>query len=219
MTNRDLISLPFADLLPESIAADGNVSASAGAIESPLKATANEIIKTIILARLDEQPERVVDFLGWQFHVDNYDSAENPTEKRDLVRRSIELHRFKGTPWAVERALEMYGFRVQVREWPDYGGEPYYFKVAVDTAGAELNEALKAKLLAIVNSNKNLRSWLDDLEIGIWIDSPVPAVGGAAISGQIVTVYPPINTELTAGGEYGVGSALIYGEIMTIEVE
>ena len=55
--------------------------------------------------------------------------------RRELIKSAIELHRYKGTPWAVRRALELLGLRVDVQEWFDIGSAPYTFRVRVAVTG------------------------------------------------------------------------------------
>ncbi|MCP0736551.1 phage tail protein I, partial [Salmonella enterica subsp. enterica serovar Mbandaka] len=48
--------------------------------------------------------------LAGQFHVQGLEGwlfAANEQEKRELIKQAIELHKYKGTPWAVRRVLEI----------------------------------------------------------------------------------------------------------------
>lgn len=40
---------------------------------------------------------------GWQF-------ASNEKDQRELIKNAIEIHRYKGTPWAVKRVLKLLGY-------------------------------------------------------------------------------------------------------------
>lgn len=58
--------------------------------------------------------------LGEQFHVmgvEGWNLASTEAARRALLKKAIELHRHKGTPWAVEEALRATGFAgAEVRE-------------------------------------------------------------------------------------------------------
>lgn len=58
--------------------------------------------------------------LGEQFHVmglEGWNLAATEAARRSLLKKAIELHRHKGTPWAVEEALRATGFAgAEVRE-------------------------------------------------------------------------------------------------------
>ena len=129
---KDLLRLSLADIIPSSIADDPNVQAIVRAVDPELQSVSQDIRETLILSRLDELPEPVVDLLAWQFHVDLYEPTLPIDVKRTLVRDSIPWHRKKGTRWAVRRALENLGFVPTIKEWfePDMGTEPHTFSVS-----------------------------------------------------------------------------------------
>ncbi len=102
----------------------------------------------LIRARLPALRVRVIDtvsdpgilaHLAWQFHVmgvEGWDFVPDTIEaKRDLIKDAIELHRYKGTRWAVETALsrvlkleagieEADGFRRADGHWAEYQIDP-----------------------------------------------------------------------------------------------
>lgn len=56
-------------------------------------------------------------FLGEQFHVmggEGWDVADDDAARRALIKSAIELHRYKGTPWAVKRVLGQLGIDVEL---------------------------------------------------------------------------------------------------------
>lgn len=60
-----------------------------------------------------------------------WDLADTDAKKRALLREAIALHRIKGTPYAVKRALELLGVRASVTEWfqSQPRGLPHSFRV------------------------------------------------------------------------------------------
>ena len=102
----------------------------------------------------------LVDELAWQFHVDYYDPTADFDIKRNLVKKSIQIHRKKGTPQAVVDLLDTAfpsGITTVLNEWWEYGGEPYHFKITTSSLNG-VNASLFYKAL---NSVKNARSYLD----------------------------------------------------------
>lgn len=58
-------------------------------------------------------------YLAEQFDVDGLQGfaiAENEQQQRDIIKRSIALHKFIGTPWAIREACRTVGFPVIVLE-------------------------------------------------------------------------------------------------------
>lgn len=70
-------------------------------------------LENLLVYRFDGVPASALEALAWQFHVlgdEGWALAESEAGQRELVRRAIELHRRKGTPWAIREALRALGF-------------------------------------------------------------------------------------------------------------
>jgi len=118
------------------------------------------IVKVLIYPRIDEiEDDRVLDLLAWQFHIEGYDQAQTTQEKRNLIKNAIELHRYKGTPYAIKKVFQALGMDVDLQEWFDYNGDPYRFKVLVKSIIQD--EETYSRLIELINEYKNVRSWLD----------------------------------------------------------
>lgn len=61
---------------------------------------------------LDPQvcPEALLPWLAWSLSVDEWDDGWPVDRKRSVIAASIEVHRHKGTVWAIRRALAAAGF-------------------------------------------------------------------------------------------------------------
>lgn len=57
----------------------------------------------------DTCPVELLPWLAWSLSVDWWDDEWPESVKREMVRSSIQIHRHKGTPWAVKKALEIVG--------------------------------------------------------------------------------------------------------------
>jgi phage tail P2-like protein len=129
-----------------------------------LQKVKEQIINVIIYPRIDEiEDESLLDLLAWQFHVEGYELAQTIEEKRELVKNAIELHRYKGTKYAVEKVLETLSLSGEIKEWFEYDGQPYRFKVLADISNK--TEISINKLISLINDYKNERSWLEELSI------------------------------------------------------
>ena len=120
------------------------------------------IIKVLIYPRIDEiEDEKLLDLLAWQFHIEGYEQAQTIQDKRNLIKNTIELHRYKGTPYAIKKVFESLGLDASLQEWFDYDGNPYKFKVLVKNIIQDENTYIR--LTKLINEYKNVRSWLDAL--------------------------------------------------------
>lgn len=54
----------------------------------------------------------ILPYLAEQFSLlgDGWELAESDESKRSLIKSAIELHRYKGTPWAVREIIRRFGF-------------------------------------------------------------------------------------------------------------
>lgn len=168
------------DTLPPSISQDQSIIAITKALDITYQDLAGFILNVLIYSRIDNLPEEVIDLLGWQFHLESYDLAYSLDEKRSMVRKAIELHRYKGTPWAVIESLKAAGFyNAEVIEYGHnkYDGtwkfdgsrrynapESYKFRVVIDTGSLKgINPETISKILKCINDYKNVRSHLIDV--------------------------------------------------------
>lgn len=151
-------------ILPANLRQCEEIQAAAQAVDAECRQIAEkEIRQCLLLPRLDELPPQILDLLAWQWHVDFYDGTFSPERKRNLIRRSIAWHRIKGTPAAVEEVVKAAYGNCVLTEWFEYGGEPYFFKVAVTLEEESTDKSRWKNVIAAISSAKNTRSWLEDI--------------------------------------------------------
>lgn len=67
----------------------------------------------LLANRVDSVPPELLYPLAWQFGVTGvagWDLADTDAKRRELIRRAVELHRRRGTPWAIREAFRAVGF-------------------------------------------------------------------------------------------------------------
>ena len=186
----DLSNTKLVDLLPASISGDANVIAAASAIDGELQKVTALIPEAVLIARIDVLPEKVLDLLAWQWHVDFYEPVGFSIEKkRAVIKNSIAWHRKKGTPWAVAQVVSTVFARAEIKEWFDYNGEPYHF--LIKTIDSLQDMGAYALLKRAIETVKNTRSWLDKIQIERELSSEVFA-GLINRSGGIHTIGLPM---------------------------
>lgn len=221
-----LSDTPLSDVLPPSIRNDESMQASLAGIEPQLSDSTARIAGLLLLSRLfaadgisenagevlqriaslgEYRPleENLLDLLAWQFHVDDYDIAKNYREKLEMVKASIQIHRKKGTKWAVKRAVEaaLQDTELRIKEWfePDYQGnkQPYHFKAELTVLGEELlsDHVLRAK--RIIETTKSLRSHCNGITVAIGSQGEMK-YGFCTAMANTMTIEPELVTELGA---------------------
>lgn len=154
-------------------------------------------LENILVYIVDTAPESVLPYLAEQFDilgVKGYKYATTVAQKRAVIKNAIELHRFKGTPYAIGRALQNVGLTVSrieegVGQRTQYNGvhtyngsRTYgslghwaYFRVYVNTAqNGTVNAAQFSEAVEIINEFKNVRSRLYDITVETDITDTVP---------------------------------------------
>jgi len=205
-------------LLPPSLAQDENIQALTTALDKELEKIEAQIINVLILPRIDQiEDEELLDLLAWQFHIEGYELAQNIEEKRNLIKRAIELHRYKGTKYAIKRVLEALGLEGRVQEWFEYNGQPYHFKVEINLLDVGLSEETLNNLENLINQYKNVRSWLESITAYLTTRNKRPAVGLQTLTGEYVTIYPYSISELSQNVQVpSMAVGMHSGEITTV---
>ena len=204
--SKDLQSVSLLDILPPNLLADKQIHAAARALDDELQKITVATRNALLLPRLDELSEEVIDLLAWQWHVDFYEPSADIATKRQLVRESIAWHRIKGTKAAVEKMTQTVFKGGVITEWFEYGGEPYHFRIDVLNA-PNMTEENRERLLAVVNASKNTRSWLDEVRFQRETRNLV-YVGEAASIHTTYEIRPAEISDATANAQRYIGTAV-----------
>lgn len=150
-------------------------------------------LDVLIVAIIDNLPPDALPHLAEQYHVmgnEGWLQCRNDTERRDLIKRSIEVHRYKGTKYALMKIFDMFGLEGEIQEWFQYGGNPYEFIVDLEFVSKGLDLELVRKLEDLINEYKNVRSHLAGLRIAVSNKLKDYKYKSACITGEITTIYP-----------------------------
>ncbi len=164
MNDHGLTKENLAGTLPPALRSDPSVVALSEALAELLAARPEEIDRLLIYPAIDQLEEAVLDILAHDFKVDWWDPEYSLEEKRRTLKDSWRVHRTLGTKAAVETAISAIYPETQVLEWFEYGGEPYHFKLLIDSAFESVDPEKHRRVLERVAYYKNLRSWLDEVE-------------------------------------------------------
>lgn len=134
--------------LPDSVLPPAISTERFAVLEQLLNQITNDDIGAVLVMLTDIVTPSALDFLadhfslldeGWQFTQDD-------THKRALIKSAIEIHRHKGTPWALKKLIDIYGLDVKVFEWFDTHELPRTLRpkdVDLVTDIANVNQVIK----------------------------------------------------------------------------
>ena len=164
----------------------------------------------------DTCPAELLPWLAWESHVDGWETAVTESQQRALIRNSWDLHKYKGTPWAVLTALAAIGYpRARLTEWWEQTpqGHPGTFRVTLPWQPALSDTAEWARIKSAVTAYKNVRSWPEWSVVVVPGDPaawPVPAVQTYARASAVgVAHYRAPAPQLAASAAAGAGAALV----------
>ncbi len=133
-------------------------------------------------------PEPFLPWLAWTFSVDVWSQSWSVAVKRRVIAEAVKTHRHKGTIGAMRAAVEALDLGIDLSEWFDYGGDPYWFRLALEITSRGLSEAEYRAIVGTVEETKNVRSWYDLL---VYMTTRgARRLGVVQFSGEITEVRP-----------------------------
>ncbi|WP_051183050.1 phage tail protein I [Desulfocurvibacter africanus] len=217
--SRSLREVDLLDLVPVSIRHDPAVQAATRALQQEYLAVQDELARVLIRPRLDELDEPLLSLLAWEEHLDGHEGwllAAGEEEQRALIAQAAEIHRTKGTLFAVRRVFELLGMRAFIERWFEYGGEPGTFRVEVLEIGNQgLDQGMYELLEKLVDEYKAARSHMTGLKIFLTGKAQL-CLAGAMLGGEAITVYPWSTREVQSTGVLRLGTGYQCVETVTI---
>lgn len=115
----------------------------------------------VLFREIEHLPDKLLDYLAIEWDLPYYEDDLDRETKIQLVKEGFNWRRLGGTVKGVEDlARKVFGNSI-VSEWYEYGGDPGYFKIKTNTPFSEEKQEMLERLIA---KEKNVRSWLDNIE-------------------------------------------------------
>ncbi|MFR5945106.1 MAG: phage tail protein I [Megamonas funiformis] len=170
----------FSQTVPFNIAKDKNIKDLSCVIDNIAIDIKQKTEMVLLLPKLKELPDSILNELAYQFHVDFYREYFDHDTKVKLIESSIATHKIKGTPYAVEKVCtDIFKSAKVVENW-EYGGEPYHFKVSfIKEAVTDVSKI--DSLMEAISSTKNVRSWCDEIGFITETNNDILFCGGKSI--------------------------------------
>jgi len=103
-------------LLPDSLAHDSRLAA----FDALLSRIQQLDTAPTLVNLVDSVSSEALPSLGEQFHVMGHEGwylASTDEQRRALIKRAIELHRYRGTRYALDEVLAIFGVTAELAEW------------------------------------------------------------------------------------------------------
>lgn len=158
-----LHDIAFLKLLPQFMREDSGVKGLAKGIEIVVKKLDGSIKSLSTWDSIEKLGEAELDELAWELNVFWYDKSAPLDVKRLLIRDADLVHSRLGTKWAVKKIITEYFGSGRVREWFEYEGEPFHFKI-ISGNPTITNEKL-LEFLGLLDKVKRQSAVLDGIYI------------------------------------------------------
>jgi phage tail P2-like protein len=122
-----------------------------------------------VIKDIDHVPSQFLPFIAWQRSVDYWDENWQEALKRKVIKESRDLHRLKGTPAAIKKALEPFGYEVTLIEWfkVEPNLVPGTFNLELNVIGKSLNAETYSEINRLVSESKAASRHLANLTVTI----------------------------------------------------
>ena len=150
-------------LIPESI-----ISEETTIFNDLLDRFDNIDLSPILVYLIDLVDSSALSHLAQQFSItekEGWDLAVTDSEKRNLIKNAIPMHKLKGKKKGILYALEVLGMQGNIQLWNEYNGDPYHFKVTVTSSSKTYDDTIQQRLTDLIDEFKRENSVLDGLEL------------------------------------------------------
>lgn len=196
--HKTIQEMDWESLLPEPLKRDPKIYAMAKAIGQQKRKVAEEIWRARVWLEIQRMPEEILDALAYDMDLRWYSGDYDLELKRKILKSACMVYRTLGTAGAVKQALGDVFEQAEIREWFQYGGAPYHFKILIDQRYEGTDPERHQQALDRVSFYKNIRSHLDGVEYIARPDGTAIAHAGLCAAGIGITIEQEVHA-------YGMG--------------
>lgn len=152
-------------------------------------------------------PYELLPYLAWQYSVDRWDEKWSEQTKRKVIAEAFEIHQLKGTKEAIRRAVEPFGYLIDITEWWQTNSEPGTFSLEVGVSETGITDESYNELTRIVDDVKPVSRKLTGLTLHI-AATGVILLGACTYDGDILNIHPYLTETITTTSIPDIGAAM-----------
>lgn len=180
----DIKDVLLSDILPDIFSDAAKTKAFALAERSVRRKIYSYAEKLMTYRNLSALDDKVLDQLAAELKTQYYSSTMERDVKVRLISSTIRWHVLAGTRTAVEELVGSVFQTDGVREWFEYGGEPFFFKI---NSERDFSPELLSEFRAMIKKVKNTATSLEEILLKKDIFLPLAVRSGIAVE-ETVTV-------------------------------
>ncbi|MFA1744077.1 phage tail protein I [Fusobacterium animalis] len=157
-----LMEVNYQDIFPENLKKYKNLKTLSKNFEDIFKKyIIYNIDKLAFIYNLDLLEDRILDKVAYYFNIDDYNNGLDREIKIKLIKSAYWIHSKKGTKEAVISQLKILNYKIDIKEWFEYGGKPFTFRLFTENQNKD-KDWLK-RVVELIKEYKNVRSILEAL--------------------------------------------------------
>lgn len=176
----------FTDILPENLAGQEEVQALAYAVGRQVEKLCAYADGTRIYASMDTIPGRTLDHMAAELRTPAYNENFPFEVRRALVESTMVFYQCMGTPAACNQIIKIIFGTGRIKEWWEYGGQPYHFKA--HTTNPAITAENVEEFKRVLSSVKRLSSWLDEIVLDLSTPQMELCIGHWVHTGDFVAL-------------------------------
>lgn len=197
---------------------DLTTNALCKALDGQVDCLIGEVNNVLIYPAIEALRHEILDELAWQFDVVGYSINLDISQKVNLIKGALKVHRYAGTAYAVKSALSSLYKNAWIEEWPHFGGEPYTFKALVNYQGDTKDDnmqSIQIKINDVIMRTKNVRSQLISIDFLLGLEATCK-VGVYSTVATAVTILPYIADSISQNVVLKTGAQIKYANKIEI---
>lgn len=211
-----LQQVSFSTLLPPNLQ-DAQTRALGAAWDKAFRKLVDYVERvSMTFAFVMELDEEMADHLCLSLDIKGYKADLSLQKKRLLIRSALLNYSRMGTKAALEDAVGIIHGGTSVQENWEYGGQPYFFRVAVDAGQEKVAENPVGRLLDTIMEYKNARSWLQGITVDV-IEPGSVYTGALPEMGTMLVIDPYRPREMITDGKAIYQAMATHGAYLIIE--
>lgn len=163
----------------------------------------------------DTCPFELLPYLAWQYSVDRWDEHWDEQIKRKVIKEAFEIHKLKGTKEAIRRAVEPFGFLINVIEWFNDNQTPGTFALEIGVLDKGITEESYQDLSRVIDDVKPVSRKMTGLAIQLATQGEF-SVSAANFDGNTLSIYPYIPETITTSSDYVIGATIHFIDTMRV---
>lgn len=181
----DIKDVLLTDILPDIFLDAAKTKAFALAERSVRREIYEYALRTMIYHNLSQLDDKVLNQLAVEMKTQYYSSSLDHDTRVRLIANTIRWHVLAGTRTAVEELVGSVFQTDGVKEWFEYGGEPFFFKI-----NSELDFSLEllSKFRDMTKRVKNTAITLEEIMLKKDVFLPMKVKSGISVE-ETVTVF------------------------------